>query len=303
MRLRSCGGLNVAPVLLSAAAICMTQCSCTPIPLFSASIPADFTSAFSTLTLLVTGLAGLVTVGMASALLMLTLRRRWDQSARLRALAAHLQSAREEERTKVAREIHDELGQALTVIKLRVALLVRPLPEEQRIEGEALMRIVDDTMRFVRRIATELRPSILDDLGLVEALWSAGEEFHSSTGIRCHFDLPASEPPIDRNGATALFRIVQETLTNVARHAHATDVHLTFVEEKGTLRVEVHDNGIGMETARPLNGGSLGILGMQERARLLGGQLTIRSAPGQGTTVIAWIPTPVDLAARETSDR
>jgi PAS domain S-box-containing protein len=210
----------------------------------------------------------------------------------LRALAARLQSVREEERARLAREIHDELGQAMTAIKMDLTALIRELPADGR---EAFMRIerslklVDGTIQAVRRIATELRPGILDDLGLAAAVEWAAEEFQARTGITCHLSLPDSDIALDRERATALFRIFQETLTNVARHANATEVDVTLDRSNSDLCLEVHDNGKGI-SKEALSGQSLGILGMRERALLLGGELTISGAPGKGTTVKVRIP-------------
>jgi signal transduction histidine kinase len=218
------------------------------------------------------------------------LRRSFDQ---LRALAARLHSVREEERARVAREIHDELGQALTSIKLEAASLIRELPgdaKQQSNRAESIVKLADETIRAVQRIATELRPGILDDLGLVAAVEWAVEEFQARTGTKCHVSLPDSDIDMDPERATALFRILQETLTNVARHANATEVDVRLAKEDGTLTLEIHDNGKGIGEEQLSVGRSLGILGMRERALLLGGELIISGAPGCGTTVRVRIP-------------
>ena len=210
----------------------------------------------------------------------------------LRALNARLQSIREEERARVAREIHDELGQALTAIKIDVTTLVRELadtvPAVQR--GKSTLKLLDEAIHSVQRIATDLRPGILDDLGLAAAVeWSA-EEFESRTGTRCRLSLPEVDIAMDPEHATALFRIFQETLTNVARHANATAVNVKLARDNGDVYLEVRDNGQGIGEEQLSARRSLGILGMRERALLLGGELIIRGAPGKGTTVRAWIP-------------
>ena len=133
-------------------------------------------------------------------------------------------------------------------------------------------------------------PAILDDLGLVAAVEWAAEEFAARTGTKCALDLPREDLAIEPEVATALFRILQEALTNIARHAEATEFSVRLGEESGLLRLEVRDNGKGFHEAQLASGGSLGILGMKERALLLGGRLTISSAPGEGATVTAWIP-------------
>ena len=208
----------------------------------------------------------------------------------LRALAARLQSVREEERTKVAREIHDELGQALTAIRISLSSWSRDLVTDKKQESEPILKLVDETIQSVRRISTELRPAILDALGLVAAVeWAAGE-FEARTGIKCRLDLPTNDIVIDQERATALFRIFQETLTNVARHANASEVEVRLAKGEGNLTLEVHDNGKGITGEPLLSATSLGILGMQERALLLGGDFAIVSSPGEGTTVRVRIP-------------
>jgi PAS domain S-box-containing protein len=215
------------------------------------------------------------------------LERSRDQ---LRALAARLQNVREEERTRVAREIHDELGQALTAIRLDLSSLVHNLPPENKQQSGSLLRLVDETIQSVRRISTELRPAVLDALGLVPALEWAAEEFETRTGTKCRVDLPEDDLVVDLERSTALFRIFQEALTNVARHANAAEVNVRLVKEDGSLTLEVHDNGQGISQDQLAAGRSLGILGMRERALLLGGELTVSGAPGKGTTVRVRIP-------------
>jgi PAS domain S-box-containing protein len=208
----------------------------------------------------------------------------------LRALADRLQKVREEERTRVAREIHDELGQALTAIKIDLSSVIRELPEGRKQRSESIMKLVDQTIQSVRRISTELRPGVLDALGLVAAVEWAAEEFQTRTGMKCRLDLPQDDMVIDQERATALFRIFQETLTNVARHASATEVNVRLAKEDGDLTLEVRDNGKGIGAEQLSFGSSLGILGMRERALLLGGEFTISGAPGNGTTVRVRIP-------------
>jgi PAS domain S-box-containing protein len=211
----------------------------------------------------------------------------------LRALTARLQVIREEERKSVAREIHDELGQALTAIKIDLASLMRELPADQQQQWkrpDSILELVDQTIQSVRRISAELRPGILDDLGLVAAVEWATEEFEARTGTRCRLDLPGNDIEIDQESATAMFRIFQETLTNVARHANASEVGVRLAKENGDLTLEVHDNGIGIGAKQLSDGRSFGILGMRERAALLGGKLTIIAAPEKGTTVRVRIP-------------
>ncbi|HXW12891.1 MAG TPA: PAS domain S-box protein [Terriglobia bacterium] len=226
-------------------------------------------------------------------------KRKWAEEERqrsleqLRALAARLQSIREEERKSVAREIHDQLGQALTAIKIELCSLVRELPAGEKPPSKkpsSILTLVDESIRAVRRISTELRPGMLDDLGLVATIEWAGEEFESRTGTQCQLDLPKDDIAVDPERATAIFRIFQETLTNVARHAEASTVKVRLAKENGDLTLEVRDNGKGISEDKLSGGGSFGILGMRERAILLGGELTIQGLPGNGTTVRVRIP-------------
>lgn len=218
------------------------------------------------------------------------LQRSFDQ---LRALTAQLQSVREEERKTVAREIHDELGQALTAIKLDVAALVRELPGNQGRavqRSQSILKLLDETIQLVQRISTDLRPGILDDLGLAAAVEWAAEEFEARTGTKCRISIPDEDITSDPDGATALFRIFQETLTNVARHAKATEVDIRLAKENDNLVLEVHDNGLGAREEQLSAAKSLGILGMRERALKLGGEFTILGISGGGTTVRVRIP-------------
>lgn len=212
--------------------------------------------------------------------------------AQLRALTARLQSVREEERARMAREIHDELGQSLTAIKIELSALVKDLsPEQQRpFRRESVMKLIDETIQTVRRISTELRPGVLDDLGLVAAVEWAAHEFEVRTGTRCHVCLPGADLSLDPEYATALFRILQETLTNVARHASATTVTVRLTDQNGEVHLEVGDNGKGISLEQLYAANSLGILGMRERALLLGGELAISGVAGKGTTVRVRIP-------------
>jgi PAS domain S-box-containing protein len=218
------------------------------------------------------------------------LQRSRDQ---LRALAARIQRVQEEERTRLAREIHDELGQILTGIKIGLkSLLDRPPQhqEERTRRFQALIELIDGAFDSVRTISAELRPGMLDDLGLVAAVEWAAREFASRTQMKLALELPPKDLTVSPEIATAFFRILQEALTNIARHAEATELDVHLADEQLGLRLKVHDNGKGFQEAQPVTVGSLGILGMRERALLLGGQLTIRSSPSEGTTVTAWIP-------------
>jgi signal transduction histidine kinase len=208
--------------------------------------------------------------------------------SQLRALAGRLQMVREEERKRLARELHDQLGQALTAIKIDLNSLIH----EQKQQSESLFGLIDQTIESVRRISTELRPGILDDIGLVAAVEWAAEEFQARTGTKCEVSLPGMDIALDPEPATALFRILQETLTNVARHTNATRVDVRLAQEDENLMLEIHDNGQGIGEEQLSAGQSLGLLGMRERALLLGGELTISGDPTKGTTVKVRIPQP-----------
>jgi signal transduction histidine kinase len=171
--------------------------------------------------------------------------------------------------------------------------------EQTSTRALSITKLVDETIQSVRSIATELRPGILDDLGLVATIEWAGEEFRTRTGMNCHLDLPGEDITVDADTSTAIFRIFQETLTNIARHADASEVKARLTVEDGTLTLEVHDNGHGISKETLEKGRSLGILGMKERATMLGGNLTITGNPGKGTTVRVRIPQPPVLAWRE----
>ena len=212
---------------------------------------------------------------------------------RLRALAARLQMVREEERTRVAREMHDELGQACTAIKMDLASIGRKTTERQvqlRTKIESAMQLVDRMIFAVRRIASELRPRTLDDLGLTSALEWQAQEFQRRTGIHCVLELPSEQLALDTEQSTAIFRIFQESLTNVARHAHATEVQARLEMDTERLVFEVRDNGKGFDSKQANIRKSLGVVGMQERALVLDGELDINGVPGSGTTVTLRIP-------------
>lgn len=227
-------------------------------------------------------------------------RRQLDED--LRALPERIEKAREEERTNIAREIHDELGQALTALKLDIALVGRRFKngatEELPGKLDAMALATDEIISVVRRISSELRPGILDDLGLRAALEWQAEEFTRRTNIPCTVRADAADLHLERDLATAVFRIFQEALTNVARHANATrvDVHLRL--ERGMLKLDIADDGIGVPEIAPRTS-SLGLLGMRERARRCGGECTIRRREPRGTIVALSVPLRFPAAARE----
>jgi PAS domain S-box-containing protein len=210
----------------------------------------------------------------------------------LRNLASYLQTAREEERTYIAREIHDEFGQVLTALKMDLSWLSKRLPAEASLpqKVEAMSDLVDSAIQTVRHIATELRPGLLDDLGLVAALEWQAQEFTDRTGLECELHLGEEELILSRDLSTDLFRIFQETLTNVARHAKATKVQVELDNTPDELVLMVCDNGQGITENQISNPKSLGLMGMRERVRFRGGKITFQGIPGRGTTVTVRFP-------------
>ena len=214
----------------------------------------------------------------------------------LRALSARIQSAREEEGTRIAREIHDELGGALTGLKWDLEGLVGVLAEtEGAVSKEARERIqsmtvlIEGTIDTVRRISSELRPGVLDDLGLIAALEWQAQQFQSRTGIEYHSSSSLESVELNRESATAVFRIFQEILTNVLRHSQATAIQVEQREDANHFELKVTDNGRGITNEEKSNTTSLGLLGMRERALLVGGEVSIEGGKG-GTTVVVRVP-------------
>jgi len=220
------------------------------------------------------------------------------RSEQLRALSARLQSAREEEGTRIAREIHDELGSMLTSLKWDLEEISRMLstpPSESQLavmreKVRALIKLTDMSVSTLRRIASELRPSVLDDLGLVAAIEWQAQQFQARTGVVCVCDCSMENIELSAEQSTAVFRIFQEALTNVLRHAQATRVDIKINKEKSHFVLSVSDNGKGITSGEKSEQQSLGILGMRERAHLIGGEVSITSAEGQGTVVTLRVP-------------
>jgi len=214
-------------------------------------------------------------------------------SWQLQALAADLESAREEERTYIARELHDQLGQALTAMKFDLSWLTDRLePKDATLAQKAktVTAQMDTMIKTVRRIATELRPAMLDDLGLAASIEWQASDFEKRTGIACAVSVPAEELPVVGDASVALYRIFQEALTNVAIHAGAKHISVKLSATPEALTLQVHDDGRGIQTKEIANPHSLGLLGMRERAKRLGGTFDVRGAPGGGTTVTVSIP-------------
>jgi signal transduction histidine kinase len=208
-------------------------------------------------------------------------------------LASYLQDAREGERKRIAREIHDELGQTLTALQFDLSQLAKRLPAAEpslREKAEGMASLIDGSMRTVRRVTTELRPGLLDDLGLAAAIeWQAGE-FGERTGAACDLSLRGEDAVLPPDVATALFRILQEALTNVARHAGASHVTIELEVDPDQVRLIVGDDGRGITSSQASDPRALGLLGMRERARALGGDVTIERARGGGTSVTVRVP-------------
>lgn len=211
----------------------------------------------------------------------------------MRSLAAHLQGVREEERARIAREVHDDLGHALSLLKMNTHWLNVHIPaQEESVRGKlgTMSTVIDGAIRTVRRIATELRPSELDHLGLVAAIESHVADFQERTGIECKFTATPAEVDVDAGRATTLFRILQEALTNVLRHADATRVNVMLAGANDRVELKVRDNGRGITQTQAMGPISFGLLGMRERAQEWSGTMNIRGLPGEGTEVSIRIP-------------
>ena len=237
----------------------------------------------------------------------ITERKRGEESLvlqreQLRALAERLQVVREEDRKRVARDLHDQIGQILTAIKMDLTWMTRHMPES---EVEIFARLkesvqsINDGVKSVRTICSGLRPGVLDDLGLAAAIEWQASEFATRNSIQCKVSVPPVDLHLDGDRATATFRIFQECMTNVIRHAQAKSVCVDLVQEEESILLVVADDGIGFSETGLTNGlGSLGLLGMKERAQFCGGDVHIASSPGSGTTVTIRVPVDVPRAER-----
>lgn len=230
---------------------------------------------------------------------------KWLEQARaasegFRRLSARIQSLREEERKRISREIHDELGQQLTGIKMQLRLIENRIADrddrslnqiiDELVEAEETL---DETLHSVRRISNGLRPMALDDLGLASALRDEAEEFSRKAGIACTIAITETEERLPSDVETVVFRIFQESLTNIARHAKASKVDAECVVSDHSLVLRVRDNGVGIDLSQLSKRGSLGLKGMRERAAGVGGGIAINALPHQGTEVLLTIPLPV----------
>jgi signal transduction histidine kinase len=216
----------------------------------------------------------------------------------LRELSARLQSVREAERTRIARVIHDELGQTLTGLKMDIAWLQKHLdqpPAALLAKTQAMADLIDITIQTVRRLSTELRPGILDDLGLAATIEWQIQEFQLRSGITAKLIKIPDVITLDTEGATTAFRIFQEVLTNIVRHAQATEVEVTVEETATWLTLRIQDNGCGITVSQIDSPKSIGLLGMRERARLQAGEVQFHGIPGYGTTVTVLLPLLIQL--------
>ena len=216
-----------------------------------------------------------------------------DSRDSLRELSAALQSIREAEKTRIARELHDELGQSLMALKMDASAIASELTPAQAVlikRAEDMKQLIDQTVASVRRIAADLRPLMLDNLGLAPTLEWLTRDFALRAGIPVELCMPNEDLGASGDAATAVFRIVQEALTNVVRHAHATHVQVAVMRSGGDVRVRVIDDGCGMRDDDHRKARSFGLLGMRERAYVLGGNFSIRREGDKGTTVEATIP-------------
>jgi signal transduction histidine kinase len=209
------------------------------------------------------------------------------------ALTEHLQNIREEERTHIAREIHDELGQQLTVLNMEVDWLSRKINDQREAIQNKLQEVsglLDSMVGSVRRISSELRPGILDHFGLAAAIqWQLGE-YKKRWDIQTHFIEPEEELEVSLKTKTQLYRILQEALTNVARHADATEITVELAKKGDLVNLTITDNGAGFDQQKESSKKTLGIIGMKERATLMGGDYKITSEPGKGTKMFFALP-------------
>lgn len=237
-----------------------------------------------------------------------TERRLRESQEQMRRLAAHIQTAREEERATVARELHDELGQTLTAIKLDLGRTTGAMKSSQVTPVvidrlQSLIGLVEIGIETVKRITTSLRPPTLDHLGLPAAVRWEAMTFRSRTGLRCRVRADKEITTLNPEQQTALFRIFQEALTNVVRHARASAVHVTLAERRGEFELRIRDNGCGVTDAQLADPHAIGLLGMRERAAFAGGTFVIAGRRGTGTSITVRVPLTTRQPKRTTARR
>jgi signal transduction histidine kinase len=214
-------------------------------------------------------------------------RQMHESERNLKALSDRLINIQEQERTRIARELHDDLGQSLTALKMDVGALLKETgatPLRDRI-----LTTLDRTVSAVQRISSELRPSVLDDLGIVAAIESESRLFEERTGVECELSLPETLD-VDPAIATVIYRIFQEALTNVSRHSNAARVEVRLRQRGDDVFLDVRDDGIGLNDAQIEASSSLGLIGMRERADLVGGSVTFTGVPSRGTIISVRLP-------------
>lgn len=222
-----------------------------------------------------------------------SLQKRLQMSEQMRTLAGHLQTVREEERMRIAREIHDELGQVLTALKMDLSWIKQQLPAERMDliqKAQSDLDIIGTAVQSVKRICTDLRPGILDTLGLGAAIEWKADDFERRNGIQCSVLIEPEDLTTDKDRTTALFRIFQEALTNIAKHAHATEIHASLIKDDEHIILEVSDNGIGIQPEHLNKPNSFGLLGMRERVIPWNGTVTIGKAGSRGTVIQVIVP-------------
>jgi len=222
----------------------------------------------------------------------------------LRLLAARVQKAREDERTALARELHDELGQTLTAVKLELARATKALAQEPVSSHfvdrlQSLVGLIDIGIETVKRLSSELRPPALDHLGLPSAIRWEAMTFSSRTGIRCHVKATREGTRLATEQQTMLFRIFQEALTNIVRHARASAVYVVLSERARSFELRIRDNGGGITDQAINDPRSIGLLGMRERASLIGGVFEIDGRRGKGTVIVVRVPLRTPVRAKQ----
>ncbi|MGA8862222.1 MAG: PAS domain S-box protein [Gallionella sp.] len=219
----------------------------------------------------------------------------------LQRLSLHLENVRAEERAMIARNLHDEMGATLAALKMRIAWLASRLPATEPLlleEADHISELVSAGIKTMRRVVSDLRPNLLDDVGLAAALKDYVKRFGQDSGIECRLVLPQADVPLDENQSVTVFRIIQEALSNVSKHAQASRVDIALFRRDDSLLLEIRDNGIGFDPDR--RGHTFGLLGIKERAMMVGGTAMISSAPGEGTVVAVTIPAarPPDMGVQ-----
>jgi signal transduction histidine kinase len=296
---------RAASILLMGAAICVMHYTGMAAVSFTRGGPPDLSHAVTISSLSIVAIGGIT----VTVLLVVIVTSMFDRlyrsrallqstSEQLRALTASVRTTREDEGRRIARELHDELGTALTSLKWDLEsvsnVVSTPLDlariDQLRQELASMIGLIDSTTDVLKRIAEELRPSILDDLGLVEAIEWQTQQFQRRTGIAVRWACALDHVELPTEQSTAVFRIAQEALTNVLRHAHASRVDVSVAIEQGAFVLRVRDNGKGISEEEKASPRSLGILGMRERAALIGATMEITGAPGQGTEVTVRVP-------------